>query len=252
MLFSKKRSTHNLSPSSSLARNWKLALISLGAAFLLVGWLVVSHPRASQAKPAKNAPVESFNVGMKMGRFNIQLGTDTATQFRGNSTLGAALAGGQAHSLSMSAEDMNGDGMPELITGYSSYGRGVVALRMGNINAIAPQTPEVFEGYRAGHYPSPFLNEVTTFELPEAPDFLVTGDFNADGYPDVAVAARGGETVYLFPGDGQGNLKRLEQFSVPGQVTAMIKGEFNARDSLTDLIVAVASPEGASALVYEG
>jgi CSLREA domain-containing protein len=186
-----------------------------------------------------------------MRRFNIQLDTDTATQYRGNA-LGEALAGGRARSVSMSVEDLNGDGMPELITGHSFYGGGAVALRMGNLNAIAPQTPELFEGYRNGRYPSPFLNEVTTFELPQAPDFMVTGDFNADGFADLAAAARGGEVVYLLPGDGRGNLGSVEEFNVPGQITAMIKGEFNARDSLTDLIVAVASPEGASALVFEG
>jgi len=200
----KNLSAHKQFSSSSFVRHWKATLFSIGLALTLAAGSLVTHPRATQAKPEKAAPVESFDVGMKMRRFNVELGKDTATQYRGNNALAGALSTGEARSLSMSAEDMNGDGMPELITGYSSYGRGVVALRIGNLNAIAPQSPEVFEGYRTGHYPSPFLNEVTTFELPEAPDFLVTGDFNADGYPDVAAAARLGQFVYLLAGDGHG------------------------------------------------
>ena len=106
-------------------------------------------------------------------------------------------------------------------------------------------------GLREGIYPSPFLNDVDTFTLPESPDFLVTGDFNADGNQDVVAAARGGQAFYLFAGDGHGGLSGAQRISVPGSITAMTKGHFNEEGGLTTLALGIAGADGARLLVYD-
>ena len=52
--------------------------------------------------------------------------------------------------------------------------------------------------------PSPFLSPARVFEMAEAPDFLSTGDFDADGHLDVVAAAVESRALYLLAGDGQG------------------------------------------------
>ena len=87
--------------------------------------------------------------------------------------------------------------------------------------------------------------------MPEQPDFLLTGDFDADGHLDVVAAHRGGNTLYLMRGDGHGGLRPAKNIPVSGSITAMIAGEINRADGLTDLIVAIKTANEARVLVYE-
>src|SRR5258706_7952111 len=204
MLASDRKQSLSIRPLR-FGRRWRM-LAATGVALCAGTIGYVANQAKSVQKTELRTPTESFNVGMKMGRHKIQLGTDTATTYRAGRSLAqggaaqpddevpppqiGALQNRAAQPLSMTNEDFNGDGMQDLVIGYAGGVGGLITLRRGNLEAIAPQDPAVLEGLRHGVYPTPFMNEVDTYDLPEAPAFLATGDFNADGYEDVIAAAR--------------------------------------------------------------
>src|SRR5262249_45918267 len=89
-------------------------------------------------------------------------------------------------------------------------------------------------------------------QSPVAPEFIATGDFDADGHLDIVVADRDVERLYWMSGDGRGAFGVVQSVAIPGRVTAMGAGEINRADGLTDVIVAVNGGGGAPILVFEG
>ena len=87
--------------------------------------------------------------------------------------------------------------------------------------AVLGRDPDLFEGIGVGRYPAPFMADAVLYPLPEAPDFLEAGDFDADGHADVVSAARGSRTIYLSAGDGRGRLSNPRAMELSGRVTAM-------------------------------
>jgi hypothetical protein len=153
---------------------------------------------------------------------------------------------GQARPLTLAAADFDEDGVPDLVSGSASGSGGQVIVHRGNVNALWPYGAALREGP-----PPAFLPDARVFALPEAPDFLVTGDFDADGHWDMVTAQRGSDALYFLKGDGHGGFAAPQRISVAGSVTAMIAGEINRADGLADLIVAVSTANGARALVFE-
>jgi len=78
----------------------------------------------------------------------------------------------------------------------------IVTLQRGNLDAYAPSTAAIYEAIQKGGCRNSFHTESQTFVLPEAPDFLLAGDFNLDGFRDVLAAANGGH-LYLMTGRGE-------------------------------------------------
>jgi len=139
-----ERQTQNCLFSKLAIRFWKpLALCSL-VVLATTGYLLSNSGTSGEAKAVRGAPVESFDVGLKMGRFKIQLDRDTATTYRGENGAARAMQEG-ARPLSMASEDFDSDGMQDLAIGYAGGLGGLLSLRRGNIEAIAPQTPEVLK-----------------------------------------------------------------------------------------------------------
>jgi hypothetical protein len=153
--------------------------------------------------------------------------------------------------LSLTQADFNEDGVPDLVCGYVAGG-GVLTLHPGNVDSIYPNSPEANQRKADGGFTdSPFLSPSETLALPEAPDFLGSGDFNADGHADLVVASRDGSRLYFMSGDGKGRLASPEPVALPGAVTALTAGEIDRADGLTDIIVGVAGLKGPQALVFE-
>ena len=153
--------------------------------------------------------------------------------------------------LAMAAGDFDEDGMPDLLTGYASDGAGAIKLRLGNIAAVYPS-------YRASKsaepetVDEPFHSAESLTQSPVAPEFIATGDFDADGHLDIVVADRDVERLYWMSGDGRGAFGVAQSVAIPGRVTAMGAGEINRADGLTDVIVAVNGGGGPQILVFEG
>ena len=152
-----------------------------------------------------------------------------------------------AEPLTLASADFDGDGVPDLVAGYATTGGGKIAIHRGNVNALWPY------GAAARSGPPPeFLPDARVFALPAAPDFVATGDFDADGHWDVITAQRGGSALYFLRGDGQGGFATPQSTPLPGKITALAVGDVNRPDGLADLVVALDSAGGAKVLVFEG
>lgn len=128
----------------------------------------------------------------------------------------------------------------------------MIAVRRGNVDAIYQNSPEANERRADGKFTDAPLFAPSHFsDVPVAADFLGAGDFDADGHWDAVAAARGGDGLYLFRGDGSGAFVDPERISLPGAVTALETGDVNRRDGLTDLLVAVQGSDGARLLIFE-
>src|SRR5258707_698716 len=105
MQFTHARRTLNNSPFATITRLWKLAVLCVLVLAAVTVYLAGNYARSAKAKSTRSAPVESLDVGMKMGKFNVQLGRDTATSYRGASAAAEVLSRGMARPLSMSSDD---------------------------------------------------------------------------------------------------------------------------------------------------
>jgi len=136
--------------------------------------------------------------------------------------------------LALASADFDEDGMPDLASGYAApNGAGVIAIHRGNIDALWPygKAPRNSE-------PPAFLPDARVFALPEAPDFLGAGDFDADGHWDLVAGHRGSKSLYFLRGDGHGGFAPPERIDLPDSLTALTTGEINRIDDrLNDLAV---------------
>ncbi len=88
----------------------------------------------------------------------------------------------------------------------------------------------VSKGLGDGH----FLLGPQTYQAGKAPNSLAVGDFNADGFPDLAVASDAGISVLLNKGDGTFLQQVLyDTYTFPHSVAV---GDFNG-DGVQDLII---------------
>jgi uncharacterized repeat protein (TIGR01451 family) len=153
---------------------------------------------------------------------------------------------GSARPLAMAAGDFDEDGVPDLVSGYATSDGGAITIHRGNVAALWPYGAALRSGP-----PAPFLPTASSFSVPQAPNFLETGDFDADGHRDVVFAQRGGDALYFLLGDGHRGFRKTVRIPLAGRVTAMIVGEVNRADGLADVAVTVDSTDGPRVLVFE-
>ncbi len=154
----------------------------------------------------------------------------------------SSATGASAQPRSLASSDLDNDGVPDLITGYSTPTGGLVAVRRGNVHSLFANSPDARE---------PFMPESQTRTLQKSADFVATGDFDADGNWDVVTATRGDHVLLFLKGNGRGELTKPRQFSIAGNVTALVAGDVNRRDGLTDVVVGVERNDSSSLLVFE-
>ncbi len=123
--------------------------------------------------------------------------------------------------LALAAGDLNGDGIPDLA-----------------ITNSAPAGLTILIGSARGAFAPPF-----TISLPQSsgPAAIALGDFNGDGYPDVALADRVRSEFILLFGNGAGNFTAASgsPFALGRSYTGptgIVVGDFN-NDSLQDLAI---------------
>ncbi|HMC31426.1 MAG TPA: hypothetical protein VKL99_11375, partial [Candidatus Angelobacter sp.] len=132
---------------------------------------------------------------------------------------GAAAQAGLGQPLAMASADIDGDGIADLVVGHSAPGGGVIAIHRGNLDAFAPQSDASLQAIGRGEFPSPFLLEARTLSVPVTPNFIALGNFTGKGDQDLLLAAKGGNALYVFAGDDQGNFAAPQVVNLPGGLT---------------------------------
>ncbi len=116
---------------------------------------------------------------------------------------------------SVTVADINGDGLPDLITANGSDGTVSVLLNNGDGTFATPVS------YPAGTY------AVT----------VAVADLNGDGLPDLAVTDAGSNSVQVLLNDGQGGFGAPLPQGVGAHPVALVLDDLNG-DGKTDIVVA--------------
>ena len=161
----------------------------------------------------------------------------------------AGAAVGAAQPVSLTSGDIDGDGVADLLVGYSAPGGGVIAVHRGNLDAFAPQSDASLQAIGQSNFPSPFLTDANTFTVPVNPDFIAIGNFTGNGEQDMVIAARGGNALYVFQGDGKGGFGNPQTVALPGGVTVLAAGNFGSSGHFTTVLVGIKGTGKSSSLV---
>ena len=182
--------------------------------------------------------------------------------------------------FSIAAADLNGDGVPDFVVGQSSaspglglvvfltqsdgsLGQGVVYAQndalsyvaLGDINQDgkvdivasnwATGSAEILLGNGNGTFQSP-----VSIPLPAITNGVVVGDFNGDGWPDVALAGQD-SSVYVLLNDGHGSMVPAGNYPLSGTGYELVAADVN-KDGKLDLCVAMTSTSRAAILLGNG
>ncbi len=151
--------------------------------------------------------------------------------------------------LAIASSDFDEDGAADFVSSYAQGDKGLLAVHRGNIDSIYPNSLDAQARKSRGEFTnSPILPQPILTESDVAADFLVAGDFTNDHHADIVAAS--GDQLYIFPGDGQGGFRSPQTIKLPGNVTAMLAGDFDIIDGVTDLAVAVGG-SSPSLIVFE-
>lgn len=152
----------------------------------------------------------------------------TISVLLGNGSGGFAAATGSPFSLeaqALAVGDFNGDGIPDLAAAHPF--QSTVSVYIGNgAGGFAPASG------------SPF--SVGSFSPGIATTSVAVGDFNGDGFADIAVGLYSGNVVTVLAGNGSGGFTAGGTFGVfffEQEPIALATGDFN-RDGIEDLAVA--------------
>ncbi|HSE98721.1 MAG TPA: FG-GAP-like repeat-containing protein, partial [Blastocatellia bacterium] len=228
-----------------------VALVVAALQFLSFGSGVKASAGKASSKLREEISLHATGRGNPW--INLSNGRDLLTDYSGAARMAEYLEAGQSVPLSLASGDFDEDGVPDLVTAYSTAGGGLLTIHRGNIDSIYPDTLEARARKASGAATdAPFLSPGLVFESGTVPDLLEAGDFNADGHVDIAVATRGGDMIHIMAGDGRGSLQHEVIIALPGSVTALASGDVNRADGLPDLVVAVDGAGGPKLLVFEG
>jgi hypothetical protein len=133
------------------------------------------------------------------------------------------------NALSVAVGDFNKDGKLDLAVANSNFG--------------APQSVSIFLGNGDGTFQAK-----NDFPIDAEANEVITGDFNKDGKPDLAVVVSGGVDVLL--GNGDGTFQTMTRYEVGLSAASLVSGDFNG-DGIPDL-AAASNPSQGSVTVLLG
>src|SRR5271166_4255571 len=201
---------------------------------------------------SKTARAQTPHVGANVVAWQtLKPAQQVPTSYRGSADAVSKLQSGAAP-LAMASADFDSDGVADLAIGYASGSGGILALHRGNLDAFAPQSHASWDAIAREQFPSAFLSRATVIALPEAPQFIVTGDFSGGGAIDILTGASGSPNLYLLAANGRGRFAAPKAISLPGALTALAAGQIGARDGKTDVVAGIQTAKGAAVLVYKG
>ncbi len=117
--------------------------------------------------------------------------------------------------------DVNGDGYPDLAV--TNYGASTVSVLYGSKNGTFTAGPTLTVGSGETN-----------------PYGVVIGDFQNNGFSDIAVTAFETNTLYVFPNNGSGAFGAPYTYATGSGPMSLLAGDFN-RDGKPDLVVANAT-----------
>lgn len=247
-----------INTNADLATKFGFSLAAISLALIGVFFLNNLEKNVSAEVPQKLSPArwreQPQILGARRGNpwINVLDGKEIITDYSGADDLRGNFENNQSRSLSIAAADFDEDGMPDIVSGYSNETGGAAAFMRGNVDAVYPNAPEALERKSRGEFTdASFLGPARLFSLPVRADFLAAGDFDADGHFDIAAAARTENAVYFLSGDGRGEFVLSKRIELPGKVTAFLAEDFNRRDGVNDLIIAVERNRNAQVLIFE-
>lgn len=206
--------------------------------------------------------VSNFEVA---GTVGIAINNGTATPF--SSVTATREIGNNPYGLI--ATDLNGDGKLDLIAANSpTTGNGSISVLLGNssgtfeaaVNTTVGTRPRYFAAgdfNRDGKQDLALSQTITDNNLrillgngsggfssqstlsmgaAASPRGVISADFNADGYLDVAVSSVAGDNVSIFLGSGDGNFNTRKVFAAGDVASLMASADFD-RDGLPDLAI---------------
>ena len=233
-----------------------LILLSTCLTLCFCAWASSAH-KATEATPITHPRLPGQVVIRAAGRGNpyinfsdgIELPSSYAISTEGQQQLSQRIAQPRV----MASADFDEDGVPDLIVGHAAAEGGILSLYRGNVDSIYPYSPEAQKHKAQARFTdAAFLPTADLFDVAHAPDFMMVGDFDADGHSDVIVAAHASAALYLLPGDGRGQFGPTRLVRLPGAVTAAMSGDLNRADGLSDLVIGIAGNDGPKLLVFEG
>ena len=208
---------------------------------------LASPPALSQREAGKGGvAILASGRGFPWG--NLSDGFEIITDFvSGSGQTALHNAGGRP--LALATGQFDGDGVPDLVSGYETAQGGLLVLHPGNRAAIFPKP--AYGRYAPWNEDSPFLSPARVFTIPDPPTFLGSGDFDSDGDQDVVAGALDSKRLWLVPGTGGGGFEAPIAVELPGRIRTLITGEVNWRDGLEDVVVGIDGPDGPQVLVFE-
>lgn len=118
---------------------------------------------------------------------------------------------------SLATGDFNGDGVPDLVAGYSGS-QGTLVIVFG-------------DPVNLGN----FLPNPSYYTLPAAPDSIAVADLNGDGISDLAMAVNGEAGVLLGDPTHPGQFSTLATYQTGGNASSIAIGDVTG-DNLSDLV----------------
>ena len=189
--------------------------------------------------PPVGIPVPGFVLpyGVAVADFNLDGNPDVAVSDLGGNTLQAVLGDGfggilplpapvvvGVNPVALAAGDFNRDGIPDLASANQS-GSVQIVLGLGNGTFLPTPAPQILP-------------------VPGTPQDIVAGDFNRDGFLDVAVADPGGVPAAILAfGDGLGGFGAFTRFALPLAPAALAAGDVDNDGDLDVVVGDVATPQ---------
>src|SRR5262249_39462922 len=167
---------------------------------------VVSSSRKPARSTARRASARPAHVVQNGAPF---INLDEAREVTVNSSESALLAraadSASVKPLSLVSGDFDGDGIADLVGGYSDGDGDVISMFRGNVAAAFPHSAEANARRLSGRGDEgPFISSGNAFAPPIRPDFMAAGDFDGDGKLDIALASRDSNQLFWLSGDGSG------------------------------------------------
>jgi MBG domain-containing protein/VCBS repeat protein/Big-like domain-containing protein/BACON domain-containing protein/all-beta uncharacterized protein len=236
----------------------RVVVIVLCLSVLAVAALIGSYPTesASTVRPTSSLALSDTLTIKATSRanpaFHLNDGREILTAYNGPQELRTALEQNRAKPLSLASADFDEDGVPDLVSGYSYDGRGIITVMRGNFDSRDPNAQKEQSRRTTGTVTgASFLSPALSFPVSTSPDFLGAGDFDADGHQDLVAATRGNNKLSFLLGDGRGHLGNPIEIAVGGSITAFVSGEINRADGLADLVIGVNNQSDAEVMVLE-